>query len=285
MPFNVNSFRSSFFSSGEPTSAAAFEVRIVGFPQVLPSNVARDLLYRCEGASIPQKTLQTIDRRTYGPIRKVAYGASYEEVTLTFIVSSDMSERNFFSAWQSWIIDSSEGGDISYYDDYVGRIQIATYDHKGNENLLITMVEAYPTTVNAIPLNWGEKNQYMKLEVSFAYRYWTDASGNKFNGFGSILGAIGSSFQLANNLKQLKEQLRGGSTMAKLGALVSAAGGGIQAFNQITDAIPTITTISPSIGTGLSQVSQKISTGTSKLSQEFKKTTTGLFNKSRDLFR
>lgn len=284
MPFNVNTFRSSFFSGGEPTSPAAFEVRVVGFPQILPSSVARDLIYRCESASLPAKTLQTIDRRTYGAIRKIAYAASYEEITLSFIVSSDMSERNFFSAWQSWIIDSGEGGDISYYDDYVGQIQIATYDHKGNENLLVTLVEAYPVSVNSVPLTWGDTNQYMKLDVTFAFRYWTDAAGGKYNGFGVLLGSLGNTLQLTNNLKQLRNQLRGGSTMGKIGALIAVANGGIQAFDQAVGAIPQITTISPSIGRGVSQVTQRIGAESSRLSQSFKSASSGLISKARSAF-
>lgn len=210
MPFSVNDFRSSFVA--EPQSSGFFEVRVLNAPTILPSTIARDLVYRCQNAELPGRTLATADRITAGPIRKVAYGSIYDEITLSFIVSGTMDERNYFSSWQHYIHDPTDVSDVAYYSEYVGTIQIVTYNDDGHENYSVKLIEAFPTSIKANSLGWEMKNEYMKLDVTFAFHHWVESIPEKPKfGLNDLVGTLSKSIQLANNIKQLSSALKSGN--------------------------------------------------------------------------
>lgn len=178
-PFNINDFRSSFVL--EPANPTNYEVLITKGPPIMVEvggaiNFANTLRYRCESCAIPSKSLLFANRKTYGPNRKVAYGAEYRDVSFSFIVSDNMQEKEYFDIWQRMIVDNDEvsGGitthDASYYDDYIGEIEIRYYEKGGKNTYKIVLMEAYPIEVQEVPLSWTSNNEYMRVTVTLAYR-------------------------------------------------------------------------------------------------------------------
>ena len=206
MAFKINEFRSSFALSGEPASPANFEVSIVRNPtfglatnaqgQVenalvpfrvrnfdnsfrIESRVVENLLkFRCISCSLPGRILNTTDRNTYGPNRKIVTSALYQDVVFSFIVSDDKRELDYFDSWQNFIVDnninigSAFSHDVRYYDEYVGDIKIKHLDKQNNIKYIITLLEAYPISVEEIPLSWDNTNEFIRVNVTVAYRSW-----------------------------------------------------------------------------------------------------------------
>jgi len=96
MAGTINDFLGSF--NTDVARASRFDVQI-NVPLVLLPFVktSRQINYRCETADIPGRTLATTERR-FGsaPSRKIPYQTTYNESTMSFIVSDDMSEKTFF---------------------------------------------------------------------------------------------------------------------------------------------------------------------------------------------
>lgn len=188
MAFNISDFRNSF-KNGEPASPTNYEVTVYRKPRILtvtstnqtPSisnvDIERDLKYRCITCSMPGKALNTSERSTYGPTRKIANSAMYQDVVFSYIVSDNMGELQYFNEWLNSIVYNTEitgasVNDVAYYDDYVGEVFITQYNKSGIPTRKIKLIEAYPIFVNEIPLGWEMNNDYIKIEVTFAYRRW-----------------------------------------------------------------------------------------------------------------
>ena len=235
MSFNINTFRGSFIDTGEPLSPSHFEVTINlpamgldGMSSLSSTNlkdIAQRVSLRCESVTLPARNLNTIDRITAGPTRKVAVGSTYDTVDMTFILSGNTEERSLFSTWQNFIVDPSNGSSINYYDNYTGSVDIVTFDKSGNETLKVRMIEAYPVSVGDIQMSWNESNTYATITVSMAFRYWIDAlsegSTNQSEIFGQALGAA----SLVSSLTGLNPS-SSVSTILGVGATAAGALGG-----------------------------------------------------------
>lgn len=184
MAFNLTDFRSSFSNNGEPSSPANYEVSVTRKPQAgFASNtnltMEKLLPFRCISCSLPGKMMNTIERSTYGPNRKVVTSSLYQDVTFSFIVSDDKSELDYFNVWQNYIVDnnvdsssSANNHDVRYYDEYVGDIKISHLDKQNEIKYTISLLEAYPISVEEIPLSWENNNEFIRVNVTVAYRNW-----------------------------------------------------------------------------------------------------------------
>lgn len=198
MAFDINKFRSSFAGDTPAglSSPALFDVVIRHGAGLLPlsgnpdqsmeikggiSTVER-ITYRCESCILPSRTLLASDRKTNGPIRKVATGVNYDDVTLSFILSSDMVEKFYFYQWHKTIVNNEVFAnaqyvhDVRYYSDYISDIDIRQYNKIGNHVYQVTLFEAYPISIREVPLGWDLTNEYIKLNVVMAYRNFTESN-------------------------------------------------------------------------------------------------------------
>ena len=133
-----------------------------------------DISLRIESINLPGRNLDTTsDTNIYGPTREVVNGVSYaEDISIVFLASSDLRERKFFEEWQNRAINPATW-DIGYYNDYVGIIEIYLMDKNGKRLFGVKLHEAFPKTIGPTPLSNAQKNTLIKIEVSFAFRYWT----------------------------------------------------------------------------------------------------------------
>lgn len=168
MTFNINRFRAQLGS--EPASPNKYEVRILSAPDFLQFFNKDELRFRVEDAEFPGRIIATSEWKDYGPTRKIAYGSMYNDVNLQFVVTDKMTEKFFFDEWHRYITDDNNGSDIEYYDNYTGTIEIAQYDREGNQIYAVQLKEAYPVTLQSMPLSWSNTNQYHKIAVDIAYR-------------------------------------------------------------------------------------------------------------------
>lgn len=189
MAFNITDFRSSF-KKFEPASPTNYEVNIIrppiliysnGINQLTDNTTENNLKYRCFQCAFPGKMMNTSDRLTYGPNRKVVTNAVYQDVTFSFIVSDNMQEKNYFSNWHNAIVNNTtEDGvsshDVQYYSSYVGSLNITQFNKNGDKSLIVELQEAYPINVEEVALGWEMNNEYTRINVTMAYRIWVTKS-------------------------------------------------------------------------------------------------------------
>jgi len=166
MPANISDFMSSF--TKDLARPNRFEVFIppVGRLQLTNSKL------RCETAELPGRTFSTIEQK-FGsnPLEKYPYHTIYNDLSLTFIVSGDMAEKNFFDSWMELVVPSSNFNP-KYKKDYISEITIVQYDLQNNPTYSVDLIDCYPISVNQLDLDWSSDGHH-KLTVVFAYTYWT----------------------------------------------------------------------------------------------------------------
>ena len=121
MPGNIQEFVNSFTT--DIARVNRFDVRL-GVPSVLTQNgfYLLEMAYRCEAANLPGRTFGTVDQK-FGsnPTQKYPMHASYEDITLSFIVSDDMQERTFFDIWMEFV-NPSKTFDFAYKNIYANKV-------------------------------------------------------------------------------------------------------------------------------------------------------------------
>ena len=174
---------SQYQSQGGFAKPSRYEIIITPPPGVLlagfdTSSTANDpdIIRRtslaCESISFPGRNIDTSpDTNIYGPVREIATGFSYAEVSATFRCSSDMREKRYFEAWQRLSYDNITWS-MQYYENYIGAVQIFQLDEEDNIMYGVELVEAFPKNIGAQTLDYSATDQIHKLPVTFSYRWW-----------------------------------------------------------------------------------------------------------------
>tara|TARA_B110000444_G_scaffold60462_1_gene56364 strand:- start:972 stop:1760 length:789 start_codon:yes stop_codon:yes gene_type:complete len=137
---------------------------------------------RCINASLPGRQVETADWSEYGPTRKMPFniGTDGQEVSFTFLCDSTFADRFVIEAWQSMVYSGRDGNTIgtainpqfSYYNDYIGQVEIEQFTKSGEPSLFYKLYEAYPIAFAQQELS-AESGDIMKFECTFAYRTFT----------------------------------------------------------------------------------------------------------------
>ena len=126
----------------------------------------------CESISFPGRNIDTTeDTNIYGPVRNIATGFSYADITATFRCSRDMREKRYFETWQKLSYNPATWS-MQYYEDYVGAVQIFQLDDNDERTYGVELIEAFPKTIEAQQLDYSSTDQINKLNVTFWYRWW-----------------------------------------------------------------------------------------------------------------
>jgi len=183
MAFGINNFVESVIKGRGVAKASHFEVTFAT-PRGLVGRdtTARELTLRCDNISFPTRTAFSSDIKYYGPQKKHYYGYDTSPVTATFILSENMIERDFFLSWQDIAIgrvrktisQSRIGGfNVGYRDDYVSDITISKFDEGSNLRLQSRLIEAFPTSVQEVGVNWNDDG-ILRTSVTFDYYYFQE---------------------------------------------------------------------------------------------------------------
>jgi hypothetical protein len=158
--FNTDLARPSRFDVNVPIPIGLLPYREIG----------RTLKMRCENAELPGRSISTTSMKIYGVEEKFPYQTAYNDISLTFIVGDDMSEKKFFDAWLNWI-NPTINYNLQYKADYAVPLTVNQYDVKNQLSYSVTMLDAFPIAMNQLDLDWSSDGHH-KLTITFAYTSW-----------------------------------------------------------------------------------------------------------------
>jgi hypothetical protein len=173
MAGSIADFKASF--STDLARPSRFDVNVPIPIGLLPyRNIGRTLNLRCENTELPGRSISTTTMKIYGAEEKYPYQTVYNDISLTFIVSDDMSEKKFFDAWLNWI-NPTINYNMKYKADYAVPLTVNQYDVKNELSYSVSMLDAFPIAVNQLDLDWSSDGHH-KLTVTFAYTSWRNNS-------------------------------------------------------------------------------------------------------------
>ena len=183
MSFSINTFQ-SHLNSGGIQKASLFNVDVTG-----PASIKTDTIrMRAFSAEIPGRTLSTTEYRVYGPLRKMAYAATYTDTRIEFLCTQGLEEKMFFEEWQHKVVGthshqptahtSAVGTglqhNVGYYRDYAkGTIEIQLHTDYGPKSINVHKFhEVYPIGIAPMAVSW-DSTELLKLAVTFAFHDYT----------------------------------------------------------------------------------------------------------------
>jgi hypothetical protein len=204
MPGTINDFKSSF--TKDLARANRFDVNIPIPLTLIPYiKSARNLVYRCENANLPGRSLMTLEQKIgSNPVEKYPYLTGYSDIDLTFIVDGDMQQKIFLDAWMNFI-NPTYNYNFRYKSDYTTTMQINQYDVENKVSYSINLFDAFPISMNQLDLDWSSDNPH-KLSITFAYTRWSNNSLQSFGmelvdaglaNFSDVVGGLGGNAQSA----------------------------------------------------------------------------------------
>ena len=140
-------------------------------------DLAPTVALMCTNITMPGRTINTSPYRIAGAPYKYPTQVQYTDITATFIGDKFLRLRTFFEAWQN-IIYNNQTGMFNFYDEYVSPIdifQLGQFDSLNDRDSAtygIRLRECFPTAINQIQYDAGAQNQFVAIEVTFAYRDW-----------------------------------------------------------------------------------------------------------------
>ena len=139
--------------------------------------VGREIGMMCESITMPGRTFRTEPYRQYGPSFNYPINVEYQPIQATFIGDKFLRMRQFFEAWQDLIFDNKTNN-MNYYDEYTTPMdifQLGSFDELNDRDSVTygcRLFEVYPVSIDPIAYSYGDQNQYVKINVTFSYRYW-----------------------------------------------------------------------------------------------------------------
>jgi hypothetical protein len=130
-----------------------------------------------ESAEIPAITIQTTEfQYDQSPrINIPLIRSPQNQFNLTIRLDEKHKYRQVFSAWLEQIIQKPStssafvGYSKKYYNEYTGSVQIMQLGIEGKVTAGVTLLNAYPISIEALRYDWGENDQYHRLNVQFTY--------------------------------------------------------------------------------------------------------------------
>jgi len=183
MAFDLNVFKSTVLHNGL-LKPDLFRVRVFAPTGLLGVDAAmlHDIELWGEATTLPQSTIGSGDMFRFG------YGASekrpnipvYQPWTVVFRVDGNGVIWRFFKNWHNLIVNRTNalaGGkyELSYKSDYLADMGVQVFETTGTQAISVSMIDAFPVFLKEVPLDWGEHNSYMRLNVTFVFTGWIES--------------------------------------------------------------------------------------------------------------
>ena len=124
------------------------------------------IMLNCNTVNIPNIGMNYDDGQWISQPHKRLYG----EISMTFQVSEDFAEMKYFNTWFRQV-GWNQDGHFAYHNDYIRTIIIRNYSRDNKLILTTKIIDAYPKSIDAISLGYGNNSTTMPLAVKCGY-WW-----------------------------------------------------------------------------------------------------------------
>ena len=175
MAFALSDFKTNLTGGGARPALFTVELK---YPTAVKQDKTIPSRFLVKGASIPASTIGTYDVFYHGKAIHVAGDRTFETWDTTIINDEDYGIRIALEKWMDLLADhklntrvgfsSSEGEQASYKQD----IFVTQFGKDGEHKHHYHFLGAFPTTISAIPLDWGTASEIEEYTVTWTYDKW-----------------------------------------------------------------------------------------------------------------
>lgn len=183
MSFSIQEFKSKAATKGFlKTHSYEFIVTPVSLDEFALQG-SSEIAIRTESFTLPGFSFMSVDNyRPYGMGKSYSIPYTYNPTELNCIhtVDSDGSILQTFHEWGKAIFNFGKNENINmqfaagYLKDYAVNATLNIYDNNIDKLVKkIVFQELFPSSVDQVPLSWGDNDSTMKLSVNYRYTYYT----------------------------------------------------------------------------------------------------------------
>jgi hypothetical protein len=167
---NISDFKAKLAGGGARANQFKVTMPFPGYAQV--GGEIEDLAFLCTSAEIPAMSIGKVDVAFRGRVIKVAGDRTFAAWTINVLNDTNFKLRNAFERWQNGINNMTDNEGLSNPVDYQVDVFVDQLDRNGNTLKSYTLRSAFPTTVGAIPLDYGTNDEIEDFDVTFEYQYF-----------------------------------------------------------------------------------------------------------------
>ena len=151
--------------------------------------------FLCKAAQLPASTIDNTQVMYRGRPVNFAGERAFAPWTISVYNDTTFSVRNSLETWSNGILNHGQTNGRTNPRDYQVDLLVHQLDRNGATVKTYKFVDAYPTSIGQIALDYETNNQIELFDVEFTYNYWTSDTTTGGSGFGinaAVTTPIGS---------------------------------------------------------------------------------------------
>jgi len=190
---NIADFKAQMIGGGARPNQ--FRVELT-FPSYVTLGVVagQRAQFLCKAAQLPASTIETLPVLYRGRPVNFAGERTFAPWTVSIYNDTTFGIRNALEQWQSGIQNYNTTNGRINPTDYQVDMSVHQLDRNGAIIKSYKFVDAFPTTISAVGLDYEQQNAIEQFDVEFTYNFFTSNTGAT-SGFGvnvSIDTPVGS---------------------------------------------------------------------------------------------
>jgi hypothetical protein len=180
---NIADFKAQMIGGGARPNQFRVEMT---FPSYVTLGVVagQRAQFLCKAAQLPASTIETLPVLFRGRPVNFAGERTFQPWTVSIYNDTTFGIRNALEQWQSGIQNYNTTDGRVNPSEYQVDLNVHQLDRNGAIIKSYKFVDAFPTNISAIALDYEQQNAIEQFDVEFTYNFFTSATGAA-SGFGA----------------------------------------------------------------------------------------------------
>jgi len=168
---NISDFKAQMIGGGARPNQ--FSVSL-SFPTFVAAGavVGQNAQFLCKAAQLPASTMGNIETFYRGRPVNFAGERTFAPWNITVYNDTTFSIRNAMEVWSDGVLNMGQTNGRVNPRDYQIDLLVHQLDRNGATVKTYKFVDAYPTNIGAITLDYETNTQIEVFDIEFTYNYW-----------------------------------------------------------------------------------------------------------------
>ena len=173
---NIADFKAVMLGGGARPNQFRVEL---SFPSYVTGGIVagQQAQFLCKAAQLPASTIETLPVLYRGRPVNFAGERTFQPWTVTIYNDTTFGIRNAMEQWQSGIQNYNTTNGRINPTDYQVDLNVHQLDRNGAIIKSYKFVDAMPTAISAIGLDYEQQNAIEQFDVEFTYNFFTSNTG------------------------------------------------------------------------------------------------------------
>lgn len=151
---------------------------------------ARQGQFLCKSAQLPASNIDNVPVQYRGRQVNFAGERTFEPWSISIFTDTNFLIRNAFEVWQNGVQNYGATTGKTRPADYQVQLFVDQLDRSGNIIKTYNFIDAYPTNIGSIALDYDNGNAIETFDVTFQYNYWTSNTTSASVGLDSAVSGV-----------------------------------------------------------------------------------------------